>query len=56
MELIQRDLSERHARAIKIRNEFTKRLRTEGFSEDEIYDILAVEVKDGTSRGSKRDS
>jgi len=56
VELIQRDLSERHARAIKIRNEFTKRLRTEGFSEDEIYDILAVEVKDGTSRGSKRDS
>jgi superfamily I DNA and RNA helicase len=56
VELIQRDLSERHAKAMKIRNEFTKRLRSEGFSEDEIYDILAVEVKNGTSRSSKRDS
>jgi superfamily I DNA and RNA helicase len=56
VELIQRDLSEKHAKAMKIRNEFTKRLITEGFSEDEIYEILAVEVKNGTSRGTKRDS
>ena len=56
VELIQRDLSERHAKAMKIRNEFTKRLRSEGFSEDEIYDILAVELKNGTARSSKRDS
>jgi superfamily I DNA and RNA helicase len=56
VELIQRDLSERHAKAMKIRNEFTKKLRTEGFSDDEIADILAVEVKNGAPRDTKGDS
>ncbi len=56
VELIQRDLSERHAKAMKIRNEYTTRLKNEGFSEDEIYEILAVEEKHGSKRGTKRDS
>lgn len=47
VELIQRDLSQRSVRAKKIRDEFTKRLRAEGFADDEIADLLTVEVKNG---------
>jgi superfamily I DNA and RNA helicase len=47
VELIQRDLSQRSVRAKKIRDEFTKRLRAEGFTDDEIADLLTVEVKNG---------
>jgi superfamily I DNA and RNA helicase len=43
VELIQRDLSARNVRAKKIRDEFTKRMRSEGFTDDEIADILTVE-------------
>lgn len=45
VELIQRDLSERSARARAIREEYEERLRGEGFSEDEIVDILSVEER-----------
>jgi len=47
VELIQRDLSERTIKANKIRGEYLARLREEGFSEEEIADILAVEAKNG---------
>lgn len=47
VELIQRDLSQRSVRAKKIRDEYVGRLREEGFSEDEIADILSVDVKNG---------
>jgi superfamily I DNA and RNA helicase len=53
IELIQRDLSERQIRAIKIRDEFLEKLRSAGFSDDEITDILAAEVNNGPSRDSK---
>jgi superfamily I DNA and RNA helicase len=49
IELIQRDLSERQVKAIKIRDEFFARLRAAGFSDDEISDILAAEVKNGAA-------
>jgi superfamily I DNA and RNA helicase len=45
VELIQRDLSARSVKAKRIKDEFTKRLRKEGFSDDEIADILTVEDK-----------
>jgi superfamily I DNA and RNA helicase len=45
VELIQRDLSARNIKAKKIRDEFTKRLRQEGFSDDEVWDILSVDLK-----------
>lgn len=47
VELIQRDLSERSIRAKRIRDEYFRRLRDEGFRDDEILDILSVEVKSG---------
>jgi superfamily I DNA and RNA helicase len=47
VELIQRDLSVRNVKAKKIKDEFTKRLRKEGFTDDEIADILTVEAKSG---------
>jgi superfamily I DNA and RNA helicase len=46
VELIQRDLSARSVKAKKIKDEFTKRLRKEGFTDDEIADILTVEAKE----------
>lgn len=42
---IQRDLGKRSIRAKKIREEFTNRLKDEGFTEEEIAEILTVEVK-----------
>ena len=42
VEFIQRDLSEKHAKAMKLREEFTRKLKQEGFSEDEIYEHWAV--------------
>jgi superfamily I DNA and RNA helicase len=47
VELIQRDLSERTAKAKKIREEYERRLLAEGFSEEEILDILSPETKNG---------
>jgi len=47
VELIQRDLGRRAARAKRIRAEFTTRLREEGFSDDEITGILAGETLGG---------
>ncbi len=47
VEFIQRDLSERTIRAQKIRDEYVRKLRDEGFRDEEIVDILAVEVKNG---------
>ncbi|MBO6835246.1 MAG: DEAD/DEAH box helicase [Alphaproteobacteria bacterium] len=46
VDLIQRDLSDRNIRAKRLRNEFIDRLQSEGFSDDEITDLLHVEVKD----------
>jgi superfamily I DNA and RNA helicase len=48
IETIQRDLSERQIRAMKIRDEFLSKLRSAGFSDDEITEILAVEVKNAS--------
>jgi superfamily I DNA and RNA helicase len=45
VELIQRDLSVRNAKAKKIRDEYAKRMREEGFTEDEIAEYLSGEVK-----------
>ena len=44
--LIQRDLGARNIRAQKIKAEFKKRLRKEGFTDDEIAEILAGETKE----------
>ncbi|WP_448093672.1 DEAD/DEAH box helicase [Pseudomonas lini] len=47
MNLIQRDMSEKTIRAKKIRQEYVERLRDEGFTDNEIDDLLAgQEVKD----------
>lgn len=43
VELIQRDLSARNVKAKKIKDEFTRRLRSEGFTDDEIAEILTIE-------------
>lgn len=47
VELIQRDLSERTIRANKIREEYQDKLKKEGFSAEEIADLLAIEIKHG---------
>jgi len=47
VEMIQRDLSMRTITANKIRSEYLSRLQAEGFSEEEIAEILAVEAKHG---------
>lgn len=47
VELIQRDLSMRTIVANKIRSEYLTRLREEGFSDEDIVDILAADVKHG---------
>ncbi|MDT8921725.1 ATP-binding domain-containing protein [Pseudomonas taiwanensis] len=41
MNLIQRDMSEKSLKAIKLRQEFIERGREEGFTDDEIEDILS---------------
>lgn len=46
IELIQRDLSRRTETARRVRREYIKRLLDEGFSSDEINDILSSEGKD----------
>lgn len=46
--LIQRDLSQRSIKAKKIRNEYFAKLKDEGFSDDEIVDLLSAEEKHGT--------
>lgn len=46
IDLIQRDLSKRSIKAKKIRNEYIQKLKDEGFTEDEIADILSLEEKD----------
>lgn len=43
VETIQRDLSEKHRRAKKIREKYIRELKKEGFNEDEIAEILAAE-------------
>jgi len=45
--LIQRDLSQRSIRAKRIRNEYFAKLKSEGFSDDEIADLLSAEEKNG---------
>ncbi|MDR7380416.1 superfamily I DNA and RNA helicase [Rhodoferax ferrireducens] len=47
--LIQRDLSQRSMKAKRIRKEYFEKLKTEGFSEDEISDLLSVEEKNAAS-------
>jgi len=47
VELIQRDLSERNARAKRIRDEYIRKLTSEGFGEEEIADILSEDFKNG---------
>lgn len=46
IELIQRDLGKKTAKAKKIRDEVFLKLRNEGFSEEEISDLFVVENKD----------
>ncbi|MFV8531523.1 DEAD/DEAH box helicase [Ralstonia pseudosolanacearum] len=46
--LIQRDLSQRSIRAKRIRNEYFAKLKSEGFSDDEIADLLSAEEKHGS--------
>lgn len=46
VDLIQRDLSKRTIKAKKIRSEYLQKLKSEGFTEDEIADILSLEIKD----------
>lgn len=46
VELIQRDLSRRSIKAKKIRDEFIKRMKAEGFSEDEIAELLSMDPDD----------
>lgn len=43
VELIQRDLSEKAVKAKRIRDEYVRRLRKEGFTEEEIPDLLSFE-------------
>ena len=45
--MIQRDLGKRSIKAKKIRDEYAQRLKDEGFTEEEIAEILTVEVKNG---------
>lgn len=47
IDLIQRDLSERSVRAKRIRQEYLTKLKSEGFSDSEIADLLADEGKNG---------
>jgi superfamily I DNA and RNA helicase len=47
VDLIQRDLSERDVKLKKLRDEFIRKLRKQGFSEDEISGALSTEVKNG---------
>jgi superfamily I DNA and RNA helicase len=53
VELIQRDLSEKGAKLLKIREEYVKRLREEGFDDDEISEVK-VEAKDGRPKRSTK--
>jgi superfamily I DNA and RNA helicase len=46
IDLIQRDLSKRTIRAKKIRSEYFEKLKAEGFTADEIADLLSAEAKD----------
>ena len=55
VELIQRDLSAKQAKLTKIKQEYVKRLKDEGFSDEEL-DTLGVEVKDGVAKRSERHS
>ena len=45
VELIQRDSSQRASRAKALRDEYVRKLKAEGFDEDEIADLLAEESK-----------
>jgi superfamily I DNA and RNA helicase len=53
VELIQRDLSEKQAKLLKIREEYVKRLRDEGFDDEEISEVI-FEVKDGRPKRSTK--
>jgi superfamily I DNA and RNA helicase len=53
VELIQRDLSEKQAKLLKIRQEYVKRLRDEGFDDEEISEVI-FEVKDGRPKRSTK--
>lgn len=53
VELIQRDLSEKQAKLLKIRQEYAKRLRDEGFDDEEISEVI-FEVKNGRSKRSTK--
>jgi len=53
VELIQRDLSEKQAKLLKIRAEYVKRLRDEGFDDEEINEVI-FEVKDGRPKRSTK--
>ena len=45
VDLIQRDLSEKAIKGKRIRDEYVRRLRKEGFTEEEIPDLLSFEAK-----------
>ena len=45
VDLIQRDLSEKAIKAKRIRDEYVRRLRKEGFTEEEIPELLSFEAK-----------
>lgn len=53
VELIQRDLSEKQTKLLRIKEEYVQRLRDEGFSDDEISEVI-IEAKDGRSKRSKK--
>ena len=46
VDLVQRDLSRRTVRAKKIRADFIKQMKSEGFTDDEINELLSLDVKD----------
>lgn len=47
VKLIQRDLSERSAKAKKLFEEFAKKMRAAGFTDDDISKMVSGEIKDG---------
>lgn len=47
VKLIQRDLSERNVKAKKLFEEFAKKMRAAGFTDDDISRMVSGEVKDG---------
>jgi superfamily I DNA and RNA helicase len=53
VELIQRDLSEKQAKLLKIKEEYVQRLREEGFNDEEISEVI-LEAKDGRSKRSTK--